>query len=315
MISTIYYNGDFIPSKYGFIQNNSMADNENIPEQNVAIPIIDAPSGELLQVTGCTAGNQDMFNTMQMAVDCACSSEGPNASLCRAVIAGNIAFTEPFSSMIDLIQNDSNCGTNIPSQKRQQAYNAFSEVTGYKPINLSNSFNTISSTNKTIVNFTASYIFAPVFIVIIIAVWIMVGFGWFNWAIGIYLTGLAFIILYGFSILYRLHTDSFIDSQNTKLQNDAVNAQQNFANSIAYWPQGLFAVASAVNSTGSTGWLCNGPTSIQGCASGNCPESKEVERSKDASILDPSKSSKSNDVTALLSKEVKRRRIIRRRRN
>ena len=74
----------------------------------------------------------------------------------------------------------------------------------------------------------------------------MVQFNWFTWPPGIFLTLLAFYILYGFSILYRVHAKNFIDSQNIWFTDNLQDAQSRYENSLAYWPQGLFAIACAV---------------------------------------------------------------------
>ena len=97
-----------------------------------------------------------------------------------------------------------------------------------------------------------------VVIVVLIIIWMMVGFHWINWVIGLFFTVLVIVILYGFSILYRIHFQNYLRSRNKVIQNQSTIAQQSFENSIAYWPQGLFAAACAVTCDGTTGcWSCN----------------------------------------------------------
>ena len=161
----------------------------------------------------------------------------------------------------------------------------------------------------------------PIFILSLIAIWLMVGFSWFNWIVGLYLTVLTFVVLYAFAIFYRIHASDYLYNQNKKLQNDATNAQKNFENSIAYWPQGMFAVACAVTSTGTTGWVCNEPacppcsggpvpnTKSSGCGKGVCGGAT---RKEEPEVLD-------DDIDEINPEPVKpqpviRKRLVRRRR-
>ena len=224
-----------------------------------------------LQVTGCTGSDQELFNQVQKAAECACGSEGfGGGPLCDAIVAGQVVSQQPFSCMIDLINNYSNCYQDIPLAKRKAAYQAFSEVTGYRPANLNNMFDTINSDFETLVNFNSFYMFAPTLILLLILIWLMVGFRWINWVLGLFFTVLVIVILYGFSILYRIHFQNWIRSRNTTIQNEATAAQKSFENSIAYWPQGLFAASCAVTCDGTTGcWTCNDNSNCPPCSGGN----------------------------------------------
>lgn len=248
--------------------NDQLSSLEPVPidiDSEVVIGIPSISELQQLQVTGCTAGDIELYNQVERSIECAIASEGPNVGpLGQAYVLGEVASRPPISCMIDLVTDpNSECGVEIPSNKRKAAFNAFSEVTGYKPINLSQSFNHITSTQKKILNFNAFYIFFPIFLLGLIVIWLMVGVGWIDWIVGLFLTALSFLILYGFSMAYRIHAQNFLNNENNQLQNDANAAQTNFENSIAYWPQGLFAVACAVTATGGTGWTCNEP--------GDCP--------------------------------------------
>lgn len=257
---------------------------EAVPKQIDTAPIIGGPplpnfqsipDFQPLQATGCTAGDIDLYNSVQHAVECAIASEGPNVGpLGQSVILAEAASQPPISCMMELITGPySDCGEEIPSDKRKAAYDSFVSITGYKPIDWNHALNHLNDQQKKILNFNAFYIFFPIFLLSVIIIWIMVGFGWINWVIGLFFTGLVFIILYGFSILYRIHVHSFLNQQNQQLQRDVSNAQHNFENSIAYWPQGLFAVACAVTATGDTGsWRCNEP--------GDCPDCPTVSSDK-----------------------------------
>lgn len=224
-----------------------------------------------LQITGCTGGDQELFNQVQKAAVCSCGSEGIGGGpLCAALAAGEVVTQQPFSCMIDLINNYANCDENISSSKRRAAYEAFSDVTGYKPADLNKIFNTINDDFESLVKFNVFYMFMPVLILLLIIIWLMVGFRWMDWPLGLFFTVLVIVILYGFSIVYRIHFQSWIDSRNTTIQNQATIAQKSFENSIAYWPQGLFAAACAVTCDGTTGcWTCNENNNCPPCNTSN----------------------------------------------
>jgi len=215
---------------------------------------------QLLQVTGCTAGNLELYNQVQNAIDCTIGSEGPNvSSLGQAVLLADIANQPPVSCMLNLLKGQySDCGTTIPSNLRKAAFDAFTEVTGFKSFNNNQAFNIINSDQKAIVNCTAFYFFIPMLILLFIGVSLLVGFSWINWVAGLFLIVLIFIILYGATIAYRIKLLGYLNTNNNQLQQDVTNTQNNFENSVAYWPQGLFAVACAITATGGTGsWSCN----------------------------------------------------------
>lgn len=182
-----------------------------------------------------------------------CSNKGNNADNM------SIETEVPFSCMINLIKNYAYCGESISDDKVQAAYEAFVDVTGYKTADLNAAFNTIMETNEALLNFNVFYIFTPIFILILLAVWFMVGFSWINWVVGLFISGVAFIVLYGFAVFYRIQVQDYLDSQNNKLHGYVDTAQKNLENSVAYWPQGLFAVACAVTSDD---WKCNEPTTF-----------------------------------------------------
>lgn len=216
---------------------------------------------------GCTGGNSALFGDVQNAVDCSCQTPGnENNSLCQAVWAGNTWNQTPFKCLIDVINNNSTCKTQLTPAARQAAFKAFSSVTGYEPMNMNQVFTDIHNQTYTIVGFTAFYVFMPVLILILVALWLMVGFGWIQWAPALYLSILSFIILYGFSILYRISAQNYLNKQLSSLKNIAHTYNDNFQSTIAYLPQGLFAVACAVSSDGqSDAWTCNNAPTCPPC--------------------------------------------------
>lgn len=209
-----------------------------------------------MQVTGCTAGNLDLYSEVQTAIDCTIASEGPSnvSSLGLATLLAEIADQPPISCMINLITGQlAGCGTTISDAQRRAAFNAFYDITGYNPLNLNN----FNEEQKTLLNYNTYYIIFPVILTFWIAIWLMVGFGWVAWGAGLFLSVLAVIILYGFSIIYRIQVENFLNSAHPQLPVSAGD----FGDNLAYWPQGLFAAACALTaSTGTTGWTCNAPS-------------------------------------------------------
>ena len=243
-------------------------------EQTIFPMIVGGPPLPIIEPLqeGCTAGNMELYNQVQHSIDCAIASEGSNvSSLGQATLLATEMNQVPFSCMTNLLTGPfSECGSEIPVSRREAAWNAFSEVTGYRPVDLNQAFTTLSDQQKQIINFTAFYMFVPIFVVITLGICFMIAAGWINGYTGLFLIGLLFIILYGFSVLYRVFVLDFLSSEHQQLQNNIAAAQDNFQNTIAYWPQGLYAVACAVTATGTTGWTCNGSGSInKNCASCN----------------------------------------------
>ena len=254
----------------GVTENNIILESESTfgTRESPTIGGPPVPGIPMLQATGCTEGDIALYKQVDHAINCAIVKDGSNVtSLGKSIVLTDIASKPPISCMIDLMTGPYvDCGAKIPNDKRKDAYNAFTEVTGLKPINLNNVLTNLNNQQKNILKFNAFYIFFPLFLLSVVAIWLMVGFSWFDWAVGMFLMGLIFIVLYGFSILYRMHAQSYLNDQNTILQNDATNAQNNFENSVAYWPQGLFATACAVTApTGGTGWICNETQDCQSC--------------------------------------------------
>lgn len=207
----------------------------------------------------CTGSNQVLINDLQSALDCACEGGGNDkTSLCQAVWAGTTWSQIPFKSLIDVINNNSTCKSQLTPATKNAAYKAFTSVTGYEPLNMDNVFDTIQAQTFAMVKFAAFYIFIPIMLLILVGLWLMVGVGWIGWGPALYLSLLSFIVLYGFSILFRVHAQLYLNEQLKSLKNLSGTYNSNFQSTIAYLPQGLFAVASSVASNGhANAWTCN----------------------------------------------------------
>ena len=228
---------------------------------------------------GCTGANPELFNQVQAAVDCACIELGSeHASLCRATRAGDIFASEPFDCLVKVIEDQAGCDHQFNDATTKQAYQTFIDITGIQPINMNQVFTNLQNETKAVINFNAFYVFIPILILILIGIWLIVAFGWINWALGLFITTFVFVFLYGFSILYRITAQNYLRGRGKSLQNMATEAQENFQNGIAYLPQALFSVACADVAEGGTGyWTCNevpcvGSARVQsrGCKGSRC---------------------------------------------
>jgi hypothetical protein len=162
-------------------------------------------------------------------------------------------WTPPISCMMDYL-NDADCNSEICWEKRQAAAKAFIETTGYQPPNYDNVFANIEMNLERMTDFNAGYIFTPIFLLILIVIWLAVGFGWFNWVVGLFMSVLAWAVLYGSAVLYRVQAKTYIRNSASNNAAFAKQLQSDFADTIAYWPQGMFAIACAVTNDG---WQCN----------------------------------------------------------
>lgn len=269
-------------SSYPFVQDQKGLD------LKMGGPPLAGPSAPLradigvLQVgpTGC---DPNLFAQVQNAINCQCNILGPTGgidTLCHAAYAGQIATTEPFISMIDVIANQSCCGQKYTETIEDAAAQAFSDVTGYKPVNLDTAFDTLQHQGQIILEFNSFFFFMPVLILILIVIWLMVGFRWINWVVGLFATTLSIVVMYGFAIAYRVSALRYLNEQGIIVKQNLQNAQNNFHNSIAYWPQGLFAATAAIANNGDpSSWTCNNCNPCPPCGAAATRSNSRVQSS------------------------------------
>lgn len=223
----------------------------------------------------CTDGERQFYNQMKRAVKCGYDPNNTEFShLAAAINAGTLLAQKPYSCLIDLINNHSSCYQDIPKERRQAAYEAFVDVTGYKPANLNSIFNNFDNNLESLVNFNSFYMFAPTLIFFLIIIWLMVGFKWMTLGLGLFFTVLVIVVYYSFTIAYRVNFNYYMRSRRRTVQNQATLAQNSFENSIAYWPQGLLAAACAVTCDDPENcWKCNPNQNCPPClpGQGRCP--------------------------------------------
>jgi hypothetical protein len=165
---------------------------------------------------------------------------------------------EPLTCIQKLISDYMYCGERLTSDQEQRAFRAFSEVTQWQPINLEEVFSQMRQQSDDIFMLNAYYFFIPLLILIIIVIWVFVITYRISWILALFLSILAILTLYLFSIAYRNAADSSYNTHYNKLENMARDAQQSYERSVAYWVQGLLASSCAVtNCTDKPSWTCN----------------------------------------------------------
>jgi hypothetical protein len=194
--------------------------------------------------------------------------------------------TIPFSCLNTVIQTYSDCGKPLSPEQVEAAFQAFSKVTGYQPLNIDQTVSSLNHQNHDIVNFTGFYIFIPIMLVLIIGIWLAVIAYWMTWPPALFLTCLVFVILYGFNMLYRTVALNSVDEDDEELKNRLLEAQNNFNHSIAYWPQALYAVSCAISGNGSPGtWICNVPEPVNSTATrDNSRGSNNVKQNSESKV-------------------------------
>lgn len=200
---------------------------------------------------------------LQNAIQGCCGLTGLTGnSLCKAIAAGELFSQPPYSCMTELITKYCDQHQPITDAQKHAAFEAFSDTTGYKPMDLTRITENLANQGTNLANFNSFYMFMPMIILLLLFIWLMVGFRRINWAVGLFATVFVIVILYSFSIAYRLNVQTYVRNRHSNLNAEIHQAQENFQNSIAYWNQGLFSAACAVTCTGTSGsptgcWMCH----------------------------------------------------------
>jgi positive regulator of sigma E activity len=178
--------------------------------------------------------------------------------------------TPPVSCINELINNYMFCGQELTQEQKQAAYNAYIEVTKLKPFDYQSFINNLEAQWVATANIIAFYIFVPILVLLLTAIWLYVGFKKMNWIVGIYLSILVIVVLYGFNLAYRINSQYYYQNKFQNLKNEAAQTTQSYQNSIALQTQGLMAAACAVTcKDGVNCWKCNGTTPCPPCNANN----------------------------------------------
>lgn len=199
-----------------------------------------------------------------------CASVGPNDPVCAGIAGGEMAeqllTKPPLSCVVKLIDEYMDCGTRLTESQEVAGYNAFTNATGLKPINLAEVFNIMQDQADTLFQLNAFYFFIPVLILILIIIIILAATNKMSWAAAIFFAVLAIYILYISSIVYQIAAENSYHRKFDQLRDLANTADESYRAGVAYIPQGLLATACAITCVGddcgsdpSTCWTCNEP--------------------------------------------------------
>lgn len=202
------------------------------------------------------------FLQLQENITACCASEGSRENpICRAMTAGDIIYKRPIADMLEFINSYMTCREPLSPEQSQAAYDAFIAVTGWNPGYLQSIFTTLESQNENIALQSTIYLFAPIAIITLGIIWMMVGFGWMDWALAIYLTVLTLAILYICGLLYRINVENRLRSNGSAIRSQLAAANENLKQAIPMAIQGFFAMASAVSTIPpEKPWTCNPST-------------------------------------------------------
>lgn len=189
---------------------------------------------------------QQIYQEVDSSITSNINQQGKDnvSGLAKAVVVANSA---PIATFYDII----NAFPKLTPELVEKAAQAFSKTTGFHPSQLS--VNNVSTSpakqiGKKIVNYNAFYIFFPMGFVWFVAIWLMVGFGWLNWVVGIYLSMLLILIVYIFDVVYRINAQHAIDNVVDE-QTSSSSSSSNMETFVAYLPQLVHAIGTALNSS------------------------------------------------------------------
>jgi len=148
------------------------------------------------------------------------------------------------------------CGADMPQELKDKAFEIFKQVTGFTNIGTEELADAISADQQTMLAYTAYYIFVPIMFLSWILIWIGFGYGMYDWPLALLLSTLTFIVLYFASVFYRINAQVYLDQRNTFIKDNVDASQQAFNDSVAFWPQAMYAIACAV---AGDDWECNDP--------------------------------------------------------
>lgn len=190
---------------------------------------------------------QDVYRQVDLAVNTNIQENGVNGvtGLAQAVV---VATGDPVTTYHTVNSSD----TPIVPELITKAAKVFKELTGFDPSELTSTSNTEKEVAKKIINYNAFFIYLPIGLLFFIAIWLMVGFGWIIWPVGIFLTMFLVIIVYIFNITYRVEAqaavDRIIDQENETDEEEVENLQNKMKTFVAYLPQLIHAIATAIKS-------------------------------------------------------------------
>jgi len=209
--------------------NQKNPNNQNINNENINIQ-----QGSVFRETQCDVTN------------CCGNDNGSTNPLCQALKIGNMANSQPLSCILNLMENN----PQLSKSQIEAGYKAFVDVTGYKPYENNNDVVIQQEmVQKQMSYITSFYIYFPICIILLIAIWILVGYNVFPWTVGIILSIFLILIIFIFSAIYTYQFEQLILHNKSITQEEMQNIKEQYQQSIALWPQAMFSVICAITNT------------------------------------------------------------------
>lgn len=186
---------------------------------------------------------QEQFNAMQNNLLMYCNN-GAKGPLCDALQLGVKLRTSPYSCFVELVDNYT-C-KNLSVEKKKELYNKYLEITGIKEYNITAAATIANVQTYDIILYTCFYIFMPISLLLFIVIWVLVILKRLTWVFGVYATMLLFIIMYGFSIGYRIHAMNLIRQNQEIIDSEYAAYLESTRNGIPYMPQALLGMACSI---------------------------------------------------------------------
>jgi hypothetical protein len=145
-----------------------------------------------------------------------------------------------------LVISDSLTVEDIPMDVKQQAFEKHIQTTGYNLFDQTKlTEQQLNNTKRLIIN-TSFYVFFSLFLIFTILLLVLMYYRIIDVVIGLYLIILFSLIIYIASVLYRHQTISHAISSTNVINQDILQNQMDFENSIAFQPQAIKQVSNIV---------------------------------------------------------------------
>ncbi len=136
----------------------------------------------------------------------------------------------------------------LSSTQKEVAYTSYTSNDGYVLFDLTLLSNTAKNNELSIVNNTAFFVFFCLFLIILIPILIFIVTGYLSAMLGFYLLLILSVIIYLFSVLYRSHLISQINSSTAQINNQIKKNKREFDNSIIQLPNHIHNITESLSS-------------------------------------------------------------------
>jgi len=151
-------------------------------------------------------------------------------------------FDNHIYEIIDLLKSK----YQLSDQNIKLAYQAFVNATGYSqtPVDINTSI--IKDTQLALTSANILYVSLLIGITLIIIIWAFCLSGLFNWVVAIILTFVIIFFIVILSFAYSSKCNTIINDEVSKLKNRAQLSSENFENSVAHLPLGLYEILQSI---------------------------------------------------------------------